>query len=237
MKDLDRTAGSGGTPAAGGGSALEQMLLTAARRDYPSFDLQLRMARALGIPAAVTASAAASAAAPAAVATSLSGSTLALLSVGVLASLVAAGFGVRAFVQRSSRAAEPAELPAIAAPGAGIAAPFSPPPAVVSAATSTTPEPVAVTETAVADEVRVLDLARAALREGAPARALEHLDDYAERHPHGALMPEAAVLRIEALMRAGRSGPAGSLARQFSARYPASPLRMRVEHLLASGSR
>jgi hypothetical protein len=83
-------------------------------------------------------------------------------------------------------------------------------------------------------EIAALDAARAALRAHQPANALAALDSYAQRFPRGMLMPEASVVRIEALIARGDRGQAGQLGRAFLAAHPASPLAVRVRAMLDS---
>jgi hypothetical protein len=83
-------------------------------------------------------------------------------------------------------------------------------------------------------EVAMLDKARGALAAGEPARALSILDGYGERVAHGDMAPEAAVLRIEALVKAGDRSAAGRFADAFLAGDPSSPYLARVQSLLAT---
>jgi hypothetical protein len=103
------------------------------------------------------------------------------------------------------------------------AAPVAPPPKPVASG------PVSTTAT----EVVALDETRQALTEGAPARALSILDRYAARFPRGAMAQEAAVLRIEALVRAGDVASARRAAASFCAAHPDSPYVARVQSLIA----
>ena len=73
-------------------------------------------------------------------------------------------------------------------------------------------------------EIDLIDAARGALRTGTAARALELLGRYAARFPDGSLAPEGTALRVEALMRLGRTAEARAIARRFVAANPTSPL-------------
>jgi outer membrane protein assembly factor BamD (BamD/ComL family) len=73
---------------------------------------------------------------------------------------------------------------------------------------------------------------RAALSRGESQQALERLDAYARKHPRALLGQEAVLLRIEALVQAGRRGSASSLARRFLASQPQSPHRKRIESIV-----
>jgi hypothetical protein len=80
-------------------------------------------------------------------------------------------------------------------------------------------------------EVALLARARAALRAQAPARAVRLLDRHARRFAHGTLVPEAAALRIEALIQQGAYPQAEAEIERFVTTYPAHPLRARVTEL------
>ncbi len=86
--------------------------------------------------------------------------------------------------------------------------------------------------TTLGDEIASLDSAQQALSEGHGADALAALDAHAKRFSSGALGPEAAVLRIEALAAAGDTGAAARQARAFLAKSPGSPHAARVRSLL-----
>ncbi len=83
-------------------------------------------------------------------------------------------------------------------------------------------------------ELRSLDEARAAIAAKEPARALGILDGYTARFPRGAMAPEAAVLRIEALANAGDHAAAERVAEVFLRENPGSPYAPRVRSLLGS---
>ena len=84
-------------------------------------------------------------------------------------------------------------------------------------------------------ELATLDQARAALAQGNPAGALSILDAYAARFPHASMAPEATVLRIEALVRAGDTAAARRVADAFLASNPRSPYASRIGSLLGGG--
>jgi outer membrane protein assembly factor BamD (BamD/ComL family) len=84
------------------------------------------------------------------------------------------------------------------------------------------------------DEIVPIDRARAALSRGDTDTALRTLDEYDREFSQGTLAPEAAVLRIEALTGAGRSGEARAAARAFLAAHPTSPLASRVRKVLGA---
>jgi len=123
-------------------------------------------------------------------------------------------------------AAPPAPAPPPRARAAALS-PATPAPrrAAVPAAPSTS---AVVPSTRLAQEVAALDRARGALSGGDAPRAIALLDDYAARFPRGALAPEASVLHIEALARAGDRARAATLARSFLVRHPGGPLAERA---------
>ncbi len=82
----------------------------------------------------------------------------------------------------------------------------------------------APSESALTAEVGLVSDAQQALRAGDPERSLALLGEHDQRFPAGALGPEAAVLRVDALCTAGRIFDAEAAARRFVAQYPGSPL-------------
>ena len=81
------------------------------------------------------------------------------------------------------------------------------------------------------DELALLDRARAEIAAGDAARALRDLDEHDRAFPSGALAPEAAVLRIEALAAAGDDRAALAAADRFLAAQPNSAQSRRVRSL------
>jgi hypothetical protein len=81
-------------------------------------------------------------------------------------------------------------------------------------------------------EIVLLDLTRKALAEGYGLRALTLLRDYDARFPDGALRSEATMLRIEALVAAGRRDEAARLGRSVIDRDPDGPYVARIRSLL-----
>jgi hypothetical protein len=94
------------------------------------------------------------------------------------------------------------------------------------------PRASADSASSLAAELASLERARAALAAGRATDALALLDDHAARFPRGVLSTEAVVLRIDALLRAGRRANADALARQFLAANPTSPYAPRVRSLI-----
>lgn len=105
-----------------------------------------------------------------------------------------------------------------------------PPPPVVAAAPPAAP--VAIDARRLALEVGLLDSARAALRSGDPTAALAILARHDREFADGALVAEAEVIRIEALVKRGDMVEARTRATEFAARFPKSPLLRRVRSIV-----
>ena len=93
-----------------------------------------------------------------------------------------------------------------------------------------------VDDSALRAEVALLDQARFALRQEQSARALRLLDQHRQRFTQGTLAPEAAALRIEALVQQGSYARAEALSQRFASAYPSHPLRERVSALAQQGA-
>jgi hypothetical protein len=78
------------------------------------------------------------------------------------------------------------------------------------------------------DQIALIDAARAAVAEGSGARALALMRQYQSKYGSGSFGPEAAALRIEALVKLGRTAEARSLAARFVSEQRGSPLAERV---------
>jgi hypothetical protein len=117
-------------------------------------------------------------------------------------------------------AAEPSSSPVLAAPAGE---PVSPAPH--AAARND--------DAALRAEVALLGRARSALQRHASASALGLLEQHSRRFAHGTLAPEAAALRIEALVQQGHYQQASAESEQFVATYPTHPLRSHVAELVA----
>jgi len=81
-------------------------------------------------------------------------------------------------------------------------------------------------------EVAVLDFAQRALAAGQPSVALQDLDTHRRLFPNPHLLPEATLVRIEALFALGRFAEARKLGEQLLAAQPAGALAQRVRSLL-----
>jgi hypothetical protein len=88
-----------------------------------------------------------------------------------------------------------------------------------------------------AHEIALLDAAERAERRHDHGAALATLNEYARAFPDGALLAEAQVLRIGALLGNGDDAAAQDEARSFFARYTSSPLTARVRSMLSERSR
>lgn len=82
------------------------------------------------------------------------------------------------------------------------------------------------------NETRALDRAREALDAQRPAEAIHRLDEYQRWFPQGRLRPEAMVLRLAALVQAGRRGAADVLANQLLADQAYQTYAPRIRSLL-----
>ncbi len=114
------------------------------------------------------------------------------------------------------------------------------PPAATAAPPATAPRaPVArasrPASESISEQIAELDRARAALDAGSTERALHLVDAYEASYPSGALVQEAELLRVEALVRAGNRPDAERAGKRFLAAYPKSPHAARVRALLGFG--
>lgn len=98
------------------------------------------------------------------------------------------------------------------------------------------PVPPGEAASTIAAEVSALDAARRSLDGGNPAVALSKLDAYKRDFPKGSLGQEALVMRIRALVAAGKSSEAESLAARFRAQNPESPYNKRIESIVSRGN-
>jgi hypothetical protein len=85
-------------------------------------------------------------------------------------------------------------------------------------------------------ELGTIEKARAALRSGDTRRALGLLDRYEALFPLGAMAPEAAVLRVEVLVKGGDRLGAKRVADAFLANNPESPYAPRIQWLLSTSN-
>ncbi|HET9931391.1 MAG TPA: hypothetical protein VFQ35_11910 [Polyangiaceae bacterium] len=85
-----------------------------------------------------------------------------------------------------------------------------------------------------AEELAMVDLARAALARKDTAQSLRLLDEYTHRFSPRRLETEATVLRIEALSAAGDRATASRLGQTFLSRHPQGPYARRVRSLIGA---
>lgn len=83
-----------------------------------------------------------------------------------------------------------------------------------------------------AAQLRGVDVAREALVDGDPARALRNLDAFDARYPSSALAEEAAALRFDVLLANGDRLDAMNVGRAFVARWPSSPYAARLRRAM-----
>jgi hypothetical protein len=83
-----------------------------------------------------------------------------------------------------------------------------------------------------ADELALLETARAALVRGEPRRTLSVLDEHARNFRRPRLTTEASVLRIEALVASGDRARAARLGKDFLAKHANGPYERRVRSLI-----
>lgn len=214
-------------------SDAERSVLESIQLDKPSRESASRAAAALGL-------------APAS-AWALGGSgwlaSLAVVGVGCLTWVAVSGSEATSPPRESSALVAPAALPVVAPPRVEerSVAPSNAEASVVAAVVpsekhSTPVAQVAAPPSAVkvapkaersssslAEQIALLDRARAALARGRVADALRDVSAYQSRFGAGAFAQEAAVLRVQALARAGRKDEAHDEASAFARKYPKSP--------------
>jgi hypothetical protein len=91
--------------------------------------------------------------------------------------------------------------------------------------------PSAATDTTLAEEMRLLRRARAAMRDRDPARALTALQAHAESFSDGQMSEDRDALRVEALCAADRRDDARAAAAAFARAWPRSPHGARVQKI------
>jgi TolA-binding protein len=213
-----------------GGTPFERALLGAAARELPAPMLERRMRRALGIGFIATSAKLAMALVPVA--------AIALFAADLSAPPAKAP---PAMPRESSVSVAPVPKAPEAKVERASARSAPQPASVAEIPTPTTPAalparraPREIAANDLSREIRLMDQARAAVRTGSSAHALELLRSYEQRYPRGAFRQEVAVLRVEALERRGERARAGDLARKFVAENPDSPHVERVEQVTKS---
>jgi len=95
------------------------------------------------------------------------------------------------------------------------------------------PKPTLAPKTSkLAEEVALLDQARAAAAQSDPIRTLQLTNSYQRQFPSGAMAPEAQLLQVEALVRTGQSAAAAPIARKLLQAAPNGPHAERIRALL-----
>jgi hypothetical protein len=230
----------------GGATEFERRILEAAAGNKPSPETSARMARALGVTAtgigAVAVGTKLASDAAVAKATTAAGTTVLWpwVSAGVLGLVIAgAVVGTRAW-QAAPTEARPALTP-VTTPALLDPAPSAPPNGALGQSLPAGPSVTSTSEHAVTrdlrDQIALIDAARTALSSGAGRRALEILRRYQDGYPAGSFRPEAAALKVEALVKLGREAEARALAERFVAEHRGSLLAERVAKLAGLGSR
>jgi hypothetical protein len=229
---------------AAGAGELERRLIDAAGRERPSGELSERMARAIGVPlpAAGHAGGEHADAGDSAPHTATASGSLWPWAGGALAT-VAVAVGV-VFALRpgtapvsNSGVTEPTRttVSAVAPPQTPVKA-LPPPDAPVKAVEPAplTPVPSSAQRGGtkasgdLAEQIALVDAARSAVRSGDVERALAAVRKYQAEYPRGAFRPEAAALKVEALVKAGRTAEARAAAERFVVAYGPGPLTDRV---------
>lgn len=136
-------------------------------------------------------------------------------------------------------AASPGDLPPVAAkligeltpPNASGLAPTET--RVAASGNAQSPKPTLAPKTsALAEEVALLDQARAAAAQSDPIRTLQLTSSYQRQFPSGAMAPEAQLLQVEALVHTGQSAAAMPIARKLLQAAPHGPHAERIRALL-----
>ena len=239
-----------------GATDLERRLLDAAGREQPSRELSERMAQAIGVslPASFPAGhgtgtepsgpTGTETAAPNAAASSTAAASSLVPWIAAVVGAVAVG-GIFVALRSAPAPARPAVVVPAAPPQATPVATGQrvTPPVDAPQAEQKTPPNVPVSppssrsraasaESDLSDQIALLDAARSALATGNAARALATVREYQSRYPNGAFRPEAGAVRIEALVKQGRTTEARAAAERFVATHGRTPLADRVARLV-----
>ncbi|MGA7120702.1 MAG: hypothetical protein WBY94_11420, partial [Polyangiaceae bacterium] len=113
--------------------------------------------------------------------------------------------------------------------------PFNPLPVVLAVPAAPAEPPLPIGSRLHA-ELETIDQARAALNSRDTRRALDLLDHYEARFPRGEMAPEAAVLRVEVLVKSGDRLGAKRVADAFLTSNPKSPYAPRIQWLLSKSN-
>ena len=102
-----------------------------------------------------------------------------------------------------------------------------------SATVASKPNSPVTAQHSLESEIALLDFAQRALAAGQPSVALQDLDTHRRIFANPNLLPEATLVRIEALLALGRSVEARKLGEQLLAAQPTGALAQRVKSLLS----
>jgi len=229
---------------AAGATDLERRLLEAASRERPSPDLSERMARAIGISIPAAEEVPGEAVKAGKVAAGASRSLVPWLSGGLIAVVVGGFLAARLSAKDSRSSTLKASAPATSSPSSTVAAPATSAEAAEAVLLQAAEElptrapalPSAQrgrhgTEGELTDQIALVDAARAALAAGGAGRALAIVREYQTKFPAGTFRPEVAAVKIEALMKLGRTTEARTAAERFVVAYGPGPLSDRVARL------
>lgn len=231
-----------------GATELEHRLLDAASRERPSAELSERMAQAIGISVLDASGARNEALKPSTVAKVAvpSRALVPWLAGGALAAMVALGLLVsraqtktpgRPTVSPPTVAAPSASLSVVASASSAASAVIAevPPPEPEASSLQALPPSVQRgrhgSEDELGNQIALVDAARSALASGGAARALAIAREYQTKFPSGTFRPEVSAVKIEALMKLGRTSEARTAAERFLVAYGQGPLADRVARI------
>lgn len=205
----------------------ERRLLESARQDRPSAATSARMAKALGLAAGAAKAAATEAAAGKAAAAGAAGAGAGTAWPWISVGLVGLAVAGTVIATRTSSHESRTAPQAVTAPAPTASSPLEAPTDV------SPPDRPKQAEAAadLGDQIALLDGARSAIEAGASRRALETLRRYEQRYPGGSFRPEATALKVEALVKLGRTTEARALAERFVTEHRGSLLARRVADL------
>ncbi len=218
----------------GGATDFERSLLNAAIEEAPTAELGAKMLAPLAVGGA---------------ATSAAGATLLAKWLGAGAAVLAVGGALylsSGGTTEETRATVPNEAPVssqttdapVPGPSREEVLDEAPPPSPLTAKEPEKPTARSVQATSVqkksgstlADEMRLLDRARAALKAQNAEEALRLLSLYDSKYPSGDLRPEATVLRVSALKESGEKDRATELKSEFLKEHPTSAHKKQLEN-------
>lgn len=214
-------------------------LLDAAKDEAPSAAMKAKARAALGLPTPVVPPA--GPAPTSAAVTTLGVATVvkAVLVLGLVGGAYTVGVEVgesraREAFERLPPKTVVVEVPAKAIVPEPLPSPVEPPPVAADASVVVKrPRPVeAPVDDDLPAELALLDAAKRALAGGDGAAALASLQAYATRFPRGVMRTEAELLRLEALLQAGRRADAEAVGKKLVSSTDSELVRTRVRALL-----